>query len=116
MATMGVALVPEGLDPVETGKKLHEHGEAAHQDKEADGHGTRSRHSRIVQVIEAALLALVTLTAAWAGFAAAKWATSSRIDVAQSATLRNLATRQDLTATSLRNFDASTFNAPGLPS
>ncbi len=57
------------------------------------------------------MLALVTLTAAWAGFAAAKWATASRIDIARSATLRNLATRADLDATSLRNFDAATFNA-----
>ena len=58
-----------------------------------------------------ALLALVTLAAAWAGYSAARWGTASRIDVAQSSTLRSLATRDDLTAISLRNFDASTFNA-----
>ncbi len=57
------------------------------------------------------LLALVTLTAAWAGYSAARWGTASRIDIAQSSSLRNLATRDDLTALTLRNFDSSTFTA-----
>jgi len=105
--------MPEGLNPIETGKKLHEHGEAAQEENaEASGHGrSGQRHSRIVQIGEAVLLALVTITAAWAGYAAAKWGTASRIDIAQSSSLRNLATRDDLTAISLRNFDSSTFNA-----
>ena len=105
--------MPEGLNPIEAGKKLHEHGEAAHEEAaEAAGEGRSARrHSRIVQIGEAVLLALVTITAAWAGYAAAKWGTASRIDIAQSSTLRNLATRDDLTAISLRNFDSSTFNA-----
>jgi len=108
--------MPEGLNPIETGKKLHEHGEASHQQREAEGEGSAkadsgTRHSRIVQIGEAVLLALVTLTAAWAGYSAARWDTASRVDIAQSSTLRNLATREDLTAISLRNFDASTFNA-----
>ena len=34
-----------------------------------------------------------------------------RVDIAPSSTLRNIATRDDLEANSLRNFDASTFNA-----
>jgi hypothetical protein len=102
----------EGLDPIEAGKKLHEHGERHEQGEEGDGRGEAAdRHSRIVQVCEAVLLAVVTLTAAWAGYSAAKWGTASRIDIAQSSTLRNIATRDDLTAISLRNFDASTFNA-----
>ena len=57
------------------------------------------------------LLALVTIAAAWAGYAAAKWGTASRVQIAQSSTLRNLATREDLEALTLRNFDSSTFNA-----
>jgi hypothetical protein len=103
----------EGLNPIETGKKLHEHGEAADRraKPEQDHQDREGRHSRIVQIGEAVLLALVTLTAAWAGYSAARWGTASRIDIAKSTTLRNLATRDDLTAISLRNFDASTFNA-----
>src|SRR5271170_979951 len=107
------ALMAEGLSPIEAGKKLHEHGEAAHERAAEEGSHDRSddRHSRIVQICEAVLLALVTLTAAWAGYSAARWGTVSRVEIAQSSTLRNLATRDDLTAISLRNFDASTFNA-----
>jgi len=37
--------------------------------------------------------------------------TASRVDIARASSLGNLATRDDLTAISLRNFDASTFNA-----
>ncbi len=64
-----------------------------------------------MQIREAMLLALVTLTAAWAGYSAAKWRTESRVNIARASTLGNLATRDDLAAISLRDFDASTFNA-----
>jgi hypothetical protein len=103
----------EGLDPIEVGKKLHEHAEAAQEESKAgDGHGeSDDRHSRILQICEAVLLALVTITAAWAGYSAAQWGTASRVDIARASTLGNLATRDDLTAISVRNFDASTFNA-----
>ena len=101
--------MPEGLDPIEADKKLHEHGEAEEQAEEKEGHGgSGNRHSRIGMGV---LLALVTITAAWAGYSAAKWGTASRVDIARASTLGNLATRDDLTAISLRNFDASTFNA-----
>ena len=104
--------MPEGLDPIETGKKLHEHGEAEERAEEEGGHGGSSEgHSRIVQICEAVLLALVTITAAWAGYSAARWGTASRVDIARSSTLGNLAGRDDLEAITLRNFDASTFNA-----
>jgi hypothetical protein len=66
--------MPEGLDPIETGKELHEHGETAHRPAgNGDGHGgAGDRHSRIIQIGEAILLALVTLTAAWAGLRGGK--------------------------------------------
>ena len=102
----------KGLDPIETGKKLHEHGEAARRTGEEDSHSeSGDRHSRLIQIGEAVLLALVTITAAWAGYSAARWGTASRVEIAQSSTMRNLATRDDLIALSQRNFDASTFNA-----
>ena len=115
LAAMGLGVsMAEGLDPIETGKKLHEHAGKL-QAQQLDGDGSRpeagDRHSRIVQICEAVLLSLVTITAAWAGYSAARWGTASRVDIAQSSTLRNLATRADLEAISLRNFDASTFNA-----
>jgi hypothetical protein len=114
----------EGLNPIEAGKKLHEHGEAleaeeaqeragqrAESGQPGDGDRDSARHSRIVQICEAVLLALVTIAAAWAGYSAARWNTTSRVDIAQSATLRNIATRDDITALELRNFDSGTFNA-----
>ena len=64
-----------------------------------------------MQICEAILLALVTITAAWAGYSAARWGTDSRVQIARSSTLRALATRDDLTALSQRNFDAATFSA-----
>ncbi len=68
---------------------------ARHQPTEEEGgHGeSGDRHARIVQICEAVLLALVTVTAAWAGYSAAKWGTASRVDIARASTLGNLATR-----------------------
>jgi hypothetical protein len=100
--------MPEGLSPIEAGKKLHEHNTQPHDPAPATG---GDRHSRIVQIGEALLLSLVTIAAAWSGYAAAKWGTESRLELAQAATLRNLATRADLEALSTRNFDSSTFTA-----
>ena len=37
--------MPEGLDPIETGKKLHEHGEAAERAEKEGGHGEVRRPS-----------------------------------------------------------------------
>ena len=97
--------MPEGLSPIEVGRELHEHTK---EPRDPDG---GNRHSRTVQIGEALLLSLVTIAAAWSGYAAAKWNTESRLELAQAATLRNLATRADLSALSTRNFDSSTFNA-----
>jgi hypothetical protein len=112
---MGGALVGEGLSPIEAGKQAHEHGAAEHEEAQETGQvnagGENDRRSRIAQICEAILLALVTIAAAWAGYSAARWSTASRVDIAQSATLRSLASRADLEALSLRNFDSSTFNA-----
>src|SRR4029450_14090652 len=99
--------MPEGLSPIEVGKQAHEHSKEPRQPDSAGA----SRHSRAVQIGEALLLSLVTIAAAWSGYAAAKWGTDSRLELAQAATLRNLATRADLAALSTRHFDSSTFTA-----
>jgi hypothetical protein len=107
--------MPEGLSPIEAGKQLHEHANEhpEHPGKHPGDAGSvaANRHSRVVQIGEALLLSLVTIAAAWSGYAAAKWGTESRLQVAEAATLRNLATRADLSALSTRNFDSSTFTA-----
>lgn len=99
----------EGLDPIEAGRKLQHYGDNLREQSGGRG-GRDDRHSRIVQICEATLLALVTVTAAWAGFSAAKWNTASRIYLARSAAERNFASKDELLAISLRNFDSSTFN------
>jgi hypothetical protein len=103
----------EGLNPIETGMQLHEHGEARRERSEAESRPAESddRAARIVQICEAVLLSLVTLAAAWAGYSAARWSTAARVDIARASSLATLASRDELTAISLRNFDASTFNA-----
>ena len=40
-----------------------------------------------------------------------RWGTSSRVEIARAGTLRDLATRSDLQALSVRNFDSAAFNA-----
>jgi hypothetical protein len=110
------APMAEGPDPAQAAGKQEEHASeppagAGRRDGGAGRPKTGDRHSRIVQIGEAALLALVTITAAWAGYAAARWSTTSRVDIARSSTLSNLATRADLSALSTRNFDSSTFAA-----
>jgi hypothetical protein len=96
--------VPEGLSADEVGKEI-----AAHA-----GHGQESRHERhdrLVSIAEAVLLSIVALTAAWSGYAAAKWSTESRVDLGKSSSARAKASRANLKSDEIRNFDSSTFNA-----
>ena len=57
----------EGLSGTEVGKQLAEHA------NHSSGHDARDRRDRLLAVAEAVLLSLVTLAAAWSGYAAAKW-------------------------------------------
>ena len=66
--------MPEGLDPMRPPRNCMD-GEAHDQPTEGkDDHS--DRHSRIIQISEAVLLSLVTVTAAWAGYSAARWGTA----------------------------------------
>src|SRR4051812_50168289 len=69
--------MPEGLSPVEVGHEVAEHAKHAGSggDGESRAHAGRDRG---VSIAEAVLLSLVTLMAAWSGYAAAKWSTESR--------------------------------------
>ena len=95
--------MPEGLTPVEV------HKEVRHHDLHAAS--VPGRHGRVLQISEALVLALVTLTAAWSGFAAASWGTESRLQLAAASSSRAEANRAFFTAETTRNFDVSTFNA-----
>jgi len=95
--------MPEGLSPQEVGKEISEHGKRSEEDDD--------RRFRRVSIVEAILLSIVALMAAWSGYAAAKWSTESRVDLAEASTKRSEANRAYLQSQSLRNFDSTTFDA-----
>ena len=76
-----------------------------------EGADSHERRDRLLSIAEAVLLSIVALLAAWSGFAAAKWSTESRVELATSSSARAKANRAHLVALELRNFDSSTFNA-----
>lgn len=94
---------PEGLSASEVATDLRRHREHGAHDEVTVG--------RLVLVIEALLLSVVTVVTAWAGYSAAKWSTDSRLDLAQASSLRLQANRELATAMELRNFDSGTFGA-----
>jgi hypothetical protein len=93
--------VPEGLSPTEV---AHEIGEHKH-------HAQHEARDRAITIVEAVLLAVVALIAAYSGYASAKWSTESRLELAQANTARAQASRANLDALEVRNFDSSTFEA-----
>ncbi|HEV7398689.1 MAG TPA: hypothetical protein VGN84_00310 [Solirubrobacterales bacterium] len=97
--------MPEGLSPQEVSREIGEH---AKHSGESDPHAHRDR---IVSILEAILLSIVALTAAWSGYAAAQWSTESRVGLAEASSARTKASHADLEAVELRNFDSSTFEA-----
>jgi hypothetical protein len=94
-----------GLSPSEVGKEIAEH---RHRSAE---HGEATGQDRWVTIVEALLLAVVAVLAAWSGYASAKWGTESSLTLAQASAARTAASRADLEALETRNFDASTFDA-----
>ena len=91
----------EGLSATEVGKEIAGHAK----------HRAHERRDRMLSIAEAVLLSIVALLAASSGYAAAKWGTESRVHLADSITARAKASRAQLEAMELRNFDSSTFNA-----
>jgi len=99
--------VAEGLNPSEVGKEIGEH--ARHFD-----HGAAAslhRHARAISIAEAVLLSIVALTAAWSGYAAAKWSTESSLKLAKASATRAKANRAYQGSLTLRSQDAANFDA-----
>ena len=92
-----------GLSVAEVGKEIEHHlKHSSHP---------MSRHDRIVTIIEAVLLATVALLAAWSGFAAAKWSTESRLQIAEGSASRVEANRAFDEAAENKETDYLAFNA-----
>ena len=95
--------MPEGLSPTEVGKEIGEH---------AERHGEyRHRHDRAISIAEAVLLSIVTLTAAWSGYSAAKWSTESSLKLSKASATRTKANGAFQESLTVRVGDALTFNA-----
>jgi hypothetical protein len=106
--------MPEGLGPAEVGKEIAEHKEhAKHKEhvKASAEHAGGERRDRLISVIEAVLLSLVAVLAAYSGYAAAKWGTDSSVSLAKASSLRARANRHDLEALVTRTLDSVSFNA-----
>lgn len=97
--------MPEGLSPAEVSKEIAEHKERTAADRAED------HHDRWVSVVEAVLLSLVAVLAAYSGFAAAKWGTESSLKLAKASAERTLASRADAEAIVTRTLDSVSFNA-----
>lgn len=69
------------------------------------------RHGTLISIVEVVLLSIVTLTAAWTGYAAAKWNTESSLNLAKASAFRTMANGAYLQSFALRAQDASNFNA-----
>lgn len=97
--------VPEGLSPTEVGKEI-----GAHAKHSGAGEGS-GKHTRAIVIMEAVLLSVVAVTAAWSGFASAKWGTESSLNLARASAARAQANRANLQNLTIRGIDASGFNA-----
>jgi hypothetical protein len=96
--------VPEGLSPAEVGKEIAEHKK--HAAAAQEGH-----NDRWLSIVEALLLSLVAVLAAYSGYAAAKWSTESSVTLAKASAERTKANRADLEAIVTRTLDSASFNA-----
>jgi hypothetical protein len=99
--------VPEGLSAGEVGKEISEHRAKATESSATEAKG----RDRLITIIEAILLAVVAVLAAWSGFASARWSTDASLQLAKASAARTQANRFAYQAADLRNFDSLTFNA-----
>lgn len=96
--------MPEGLSPAEVGKEIAEH-------KKHAGDKGGGDHDRWLSIVEAVLLSLVAVLAAYSGYAAAKWSTESSVTLAEASAERTAANRADIEAIVTRTLDSASFDA-----
>jgi len=100
--------VPEGLSASEVGKEIAEHHEHTTAKDVPAEHAERDRW---VAIIEAVLLSVVALLAAWSGYSAAKWGTESSLSLAKASSTRTKASLALIQANQIRTLDSVSFNA-----
>jgi hypothetical protein len=95
----------KGFPRPRVGTEIDEHAERSVE------HAERHRHDRLITIAEAVLLSIVTITAAWSGYSAAKWGTESSLQLAKASATRAKANRAFQESFTLRAQDAANFNA-----
>jgi hypothetical protein len=110
--------MPEGLSASEVGKELAEHREhtehaqhAEHPEHPEHPAATHRVRDRTISIIEAVLLSLVALMAAWSGYSAAKWGSESSLSLAKASAARSDASANEIKAIQIRTLDSVSFNA-----
>lgn len=98
----------EGLSASEVGKEIAEHHEHAMAE---DAPAEHSQRDRWIAIVEAVLLSVVALLAAWSGYSAAKWGTESSLSLAKASSSRTKASLALIQATQIRTLDSVSFNA-----
>jgi hypothetical protein len=96
------------LSPAEVGKEIGEHSKRSAEEKESE---SKDRRDRMLSIVEALLLSLVAVLAAWSGYAAAKWSTESSLSLAKASADRTKSSRDEIQATQIRTLDSVSFNA-----
>jgi hypothetical protein len=112
--------MPEGLSSSDMAGEISRHHAKAHEAAaepgaeaaggDANQEGGTREHDRTLSIIEAVMLAIVALLAAYTGFASAKWNTESSVHLAQASAARTESSKAALGAQNLKNFDSATFN------
>jgi hypothetical protein len=92
------------LSPAEAGRGLKEHVELLEAERE-------EKRNRTISIIEASLLAVVAVLAAYSGWAAAKWQTEASLSLARASAARAEANAANIDALNAVNFDVTAFNA-----
>jgi hypothetical protein len=101
----------EGIKSGEIAGEITRHRQHSSEHAADSGDEGSRQHDRTLSIIEAVLLAIVALLAAYTGYASAKWSTESSIHLAGASAARTEANRAALIALDTKNFDSTTFNA-----
>jgi hypothetical protein len=98
-----LAGVAEGLSTAEVSKEIAEH----------HAHATHAHagRDRVISIIEAVLLSVVALLAAWSGYSAAKWSSHASILLAEASATRTKSNLDEIEANQIRTLDSVSFNA-----
>jgi hypothetical protein len=95
----------EGFAAGEAAKEIREHAEHSEHEEHATPHG------RLIPIVEAVILSVVAIVAAWSGYSAAKWNTESALQLAKASATRSKASRAYLESVTLRVGDSTAFGA-----